>query len=389
MSGWCAICRQMQPWDEIQQILPCFHYFCQKCLKKYEETSKSTACPYANCCSPIRVADDVLYNACENDDCNRKMAFAGGKVMIAVVCKHRLCLECFVYANTKIKKVCPLSGCEAMLNEEDVREKCEGPCKQDKKPDEMNPTPCCQGQFCRECLEKVMQNGGRCPEGKCIKRNGAKTKKKYRNVRKQNCLGSAECDNEPLMSWPSSEECEHEMCEKCLLAMLNEAEKENTVPRCPNESCMINYRIATVRALRTMFTDKAKYFDKLELDTSQTVDDSETPYKHVPRDFNPTVREIDVKVMLNEQEDTVKIIQFDKKGRFLELIREARFALSISPTESIYGYTIRRGEGIDDEHFPIKGANGTKVVEELGFTANTVVCIDTSGVVVAKNEVKK
>uniref|UniRef100_A0A915PN30 Uncharacterized protein n=1 Tax=Setaria digitata TaxID=48799 RepID=A0A915PN30_9BILA len=92
-------------------------------------------------------------------------------------------------------------------------------------------------------------------------------------------------------------------------------------------------------------------------------------------------------------ENSQALVIFDRMGNVADFIREMRRALKILPLDKVYGYYIRReGEKPEersadrkpDEELVVDAKSVNRSISELNLTPNSVVVVDTSGIVQMK-----
>ncbi|EFO12736.1 hypothetical protein LOAG_15796 [Loa loa] len=87
------------------------------------------------------------------------------------------------------------------------------------------------------------------------------------------------------------------------------------------------------------------------------------------------------------------VVIFDRKGNVADFIREIRRAFKILPLDKVYGYYIHREddkctEKTDDrkldEELVVDAKSVNRPISELNLTPDTIVIVDTSGIVQMK-----
>ncbi|VDP01038.1 unnamed protein product [Heligmosomoides polygyrus] len=263
---------------------------------------------------------------------------------------------------------CPVGACGAPLNEDDEMEQCEGPCHGMYDVDTMVALPCCQVYMCQACAKKWTEGKGTCPPGKCLQKGGSKSKKGKKNSPiKTPCSGLPDCEGEVLRNFPSEMECEHEVCINCLAKTLDECERNNMPPICPNEACRLPYRCETVLALKALFPERAAYFSRFDLESHYSMealkDDSITTIL-IQRDAK--LQKIELKVCFCEDEENQLSVEFEKGGPLGDLIREIRRVLKIMNTDKVYGYFRRDNE--EEKQLDISPKLIQTPIDKIGIT---------------------
>ncbi|VDN01153.1 unnamed protein product [Thelazia callipaeda] len=285
----CPICAHQRPVTEMHQLLPCLHIFCSSCISK----SFKRECLMLHCFSNIHT-ETLSLNNCANEKCPRKLS--SYESISAGSCKHELCTFCFEEFSKRNPAVCPVAGCNELLTDSDLL-----------------------GDFCDGCkksltdIKYVVTN--------VLLRSALQIAK---------CTCGEDCEGRALNGFPSNEECEHDACIDCLERMLNECELTGTPPMCPNNMCRQPYNVESVIALKTLFPQRAKYFDS-----------------------------------------------FDLENQVYYIIKD--------DTISVYGFYIRReinDERKPDEELVVDAKSITRSVSELNLTSESMVIVDTSGVLI-------
>ncbi|KHJ93052.1 hypothetical protein OESDEN_07043 [Oesophagostomum dentatum] len=363
MSIYCGACRNSVTCNNAVQLVPCLHVICVKCQHKHRKSSK--VCPVKHCYSPLVPPMDIRWNPCEYERCLRKLAIAGDVYHTA--CQHDLCAQCFDEANRSNNALCPVGGCGAPLNEDDEMEQCEGPCRASYEIDKMVLLPCCQVYMCQVCAKKWTEGKGTCPPGKCLQKNSAKLRKGKRTPIKTPCSGLPDCEGEVLRNFPSEMECEHEVCINCLAKVLDECERNNSPPVCPNEACRLPYRCETVLALKALFPERAAYFNRFDLESHYSME---------------ALKDDTITVCFCEDEENQVTVEFDRTGPLSDLIREIRRELKIMNTDKVYGYFKREGD--DEKQLDLSPKLIQTPVDKIGISADSLILVDITGIVNSK-----
>ncbi|VBB29352.1 unnamed protein product, partial [Acanthocheilonema viteae] len=386
----CRICSKMYSFIEMQQILPCFHLFCEGCITIL--TSYQKTCPATNCYSQIRVAlTDPLtltINYCDNIMCPRKLSQFESTRLIA--CQHELCTACLEESLQRQPPTCIIENCNRNIVEVEDAYSCDNCNKQTDDPKTLIATNCCKCHFCEQCVENRVNMGSLnketliCTDGKCL------SKKKIESGEVQvKCKVKNDCERIALNGFPSNSECSHDVCIECLTDMISDCEASGVVPMCPHPLCRQYYTIESVNALRALFPQKAEFFQRFDLSERKTElfcrDDSVT-FVDLSSDFDFASRLMTVRVMADSDEEAEEILIYDKQGTIGDFIREIRRVLKILPYEKIYGYFIKREDnGKDDneadQEIAIDAASLAKRISELQLTSTSIVHVDTAGIV--------
>uniref|UniRef100_A0A0R3S1E4 RING-type domain-containing protein n=1 Tax=Elaeophora elaphi TaxID=1147741 RepID=A0A0R3S1E4_9BILA len=341
----CRICLKMCSFLEMQQILPCFHLFCRRCitvLTSYQKINQADSkkistdvmtCPATNCYSQIRVGSmdslTLMINYCDNMICPKKLSQFESIRLIA--CQHELCNACL---------------------EESLQ----------RQP------PTCIVENCNRCIAEV--------EVKC-------------NVKD-------DCERIALNGFPSNSECCHDVCIECLTDMISSCEASGIAPMCPHPSCHQYYTIESVNALRTLFPQKAEFFQRFDLSERKAElfsrDDSVT-FVDLSSDFDFASRRMTVRVVADNDEKVEGILIYDKQGTVGDFIREVRRVLKILPYEKIYKYFIKhendgKHENETDQEIDIDAISLARCISELHLTSTSIVHVDTAGIVQRKSSNK-
>ncbi|ETN82012.1 hypothetical protein NECAME_08219 [Necator americanus] len=376
MSIYCAECRLGIKCSDAVQLVPCLHVICIKCQQKTRKTSK--VCPARHCYSPLVPPIDIRWNPCEYERCLRKLAIAGDVYHTA--CQHDLCAQCFDDAYKTNNAQCPVGGCGAPLNEDDELEQCEGYCHASYEIDKMVALPCCQVYMCQPCAKKWTEGKGTCPPGKCLQKGSSRMKRGKRTPIKTPCSGQPECEGEVLRNFPSEMECEHEVCINCLAKALEECERSNSPPVCPNEACRLPYRCETVLALKALFPERAAYFSRFDLESHYSMealrDDTITP---ISIQRKATLQKIELKVCFCEDEENQAPVEFEKTGPLGDLLREIRRVLKIMNTDKVYGYFKRDGD--EEKQLDLCPKLIQTPVDKIGINKDTLILVDITGIV--------
>uniref|UniRef100_A0A7I4NNU0 RING-type domain-containing protein n=1 Tax=Brugia malayi TaxID=6279 RepID=A0A7I4NNU0_BRUMA len=337
----CPICERWQMVNEMRQLLPCLHLFCSTCLNK-KKTDK--ICLMLHCFSNICTGTLTLNN-CDNDMCPRKLSFYDSNPIGN--CKHELC-------------ICPVSDCNEPLSDSDTTELCDG-CKKILLDVKYIVTKCCNARYCLQCAVKKSflslnpeesYANVTCPEGKCLEKDSRNSKNNRPSLQIAQCMGQDGCEGQALNGFPSSNECDHEICIDCLDKMLTECEITSSPPVCPNALCHQPYAIDSVIALKAFFPQRTKYFNHfaLENQTYFLIKDESISKSEISPNFTVSSRRMEVKCELQgPDESNQTTVIFDRKGNVADFIREIRRALKILPLDKVYGYYIRRDYNKNDE----------------------------------------
>ncbi|GMT23590.1 hypothetical protein PFISCL1PPCAC_14887, partial [Pristionchus fissidentatus] len=391
----CTVCNSNFSWEDGVQLIPCLHMICIKCYESMCKFSKT--CPFPYCFSPLRLNPDLRLNKCESPNCRRRMAPVGELIMLD--CDHSLCGECHgELFRGRRAAFCP--ECDSPVAA-DGEESCEV-CSKFGPAEKMMASACCGAKICMICAErgrkdrigkeqkKEEEKEVKCPEGKCP----APKKKKKRGKDGEGSAGGSRCscglmcENEPLPNFPSENECEHEVCLECLGKTLEANEKSKLVPCCPNEMCRQPYRSESVLALRVLFPERKGYFDMFEVGYHfgfEKLKDEKIIEIEYADDFDSLKRMFNIKACVTEDEEGALTIEFDRKGTFGDLLREARKALKIGVTDKVYGYYLRiDGE---DKVIVISHEMIQQDLATAGVLRATMVMVDMSGIVSANRHV--
>ncbi|CAB3396882.1 unnamed protein product [Caenorhabditis bovis] len=397
MSVWCQICKELKSCTNATQLVPCLHTFCNPCIAEVSKTSK--VCPATHCYSPI-VAPDSFIGICEvgnffvvvvtfsktqfsAEKCIKKIAIASDT--FRTVCHHEICQYCFDMASRKDKLSCPVYGCgEPMLDDEELL--CDGPCRRPLFYNKTIVQPCCGARLCLECAQSATSGKDFCEPGKCVTKEPTK-KKKAVDLSKQSCQGCVGCDGEVLRNFPSEYECEHDVCIGCISVMLDECEKSNRSPFCPNKGCNIPYRCDSVLALRALFPEREKFFSKFTLSVhfSMQVLKDDTITEIQLNDAIDMEQKFSLKVCFCEDEENGVNINYVKDGSLGDLIREIRRVLKILSTDKIYGYYRKDGES-GNTTLEVSAKTIKKTAAEMNINENTVILVDISGIVACQTK---
>ncbi|CAG9539860.1 unnamed protein product [Cercopithifilaria johnstoni] len=408
----CRICSKMCPYIEMQQILPCFHLFCRGCiavLTSYQKINQADnrkskiisadgmTCPATNCYSHIRnaVTDShpLTINYCDNMMCPKKLSQFESTRLIA--CQHELCTTCLEESLQRQPPTCIVENCNRSIIEVEDAYFCDNCSKQTADSKALIATNCCKCHFCKQCVENRVNMGllNRetliCIDGKCLSK-----KKKIESEEAQvKCKVKDDCERVALNGFPSNSECNHDICIECLTDMISDCEASGVAPMCPQPSCRQYYTIESVNALRTLFPQKAEFFQRFDLSERKTEhfckDDSVT-FVDLSSDFDFASRCMTVRIMADGDEEAEGILIYDKQGTVGDFIREVRRVLKILPYEKIYGYFIKReDDGKDgneiDQEIAIDAVSLTKCISVLHLTSASVVHVDTAGIVQRKS----
>ncbi|CAD5208765.1 unnamed protein product [Bursaphelenchus xylophilus] len=393
----CRICNRDFVETEMVQIWPCLHMFCPKCIDIHRQSSK--LCPAPDCCSLIKICDDLKWNMCENYLCLRRLSPPVDLYKMSG-CGHEICVQCFTDASRREPQICPVLKCGGPLAEEDDGE-CDGQCHKQQEPDKLITTVCCQAKYCHPCFAKVHGvpdvskmdlKTTRCPQGKCVDKEQRRRHSRHRGntpATLSKCMGYPDCTGEALRNFPSEQECDHEVCLNCLDRIITECTNNDNLPLCPNDQCRLPYRFESVAALKALLPHHAKYFANLALDVTHGYeairDDTVTAIDVHP--FKPNEkRSFDMKCSVSEEDDQGPcLITFSKDGTLGELLRETRRTLKILPTDKVYGYFVRR-EDAEDEQLIVNHQTSKKPVTDFNFDLDTHLIIDVTGIVMTKKQ---
>ncbi|VDK71583.1 unnamed protein product [Litomosoides sigmodontis] len=408
----CRICLKMCTFIEMQQILPCFHLFCRGCItiltshQKINETdndhkSKKVSadmltCPATNCYSLIRGAlTDSLpltINYCDNMMCPKKLSQFESTRLIA--CQHELCTSCLDESLQRLPPTCIVEDCNRSILEVEDAYFCDNCSKQTADPKALLTTTCCKCHFCEQCFENRVEVGLLnketliCIDGKCLSK---KRKNESEEVHVK-CKVKDDCQRIALNGFPSNSECSHDVCIECLTDMIANCEASGVSPMCPQPSCRQYYTIESVNALRTLFPQKAEFFQRFDLSELKAdlfgKDDSVT-FVDLSSDFDFASRHMTVRVMTDSDEEPEIILIYDKQGTVGDFIREVRRVLKLLPYEKIYGYFIKReDENETDQEIATDAQSLTKCISELHLTSTSIVHVDITGIVQQKSSNK-
>ncbi|CAG9538324.1 unnamed protein product [Cercopithifilaria johnstoni] len=208
-------------------------------------------------------------------------------------------------------------------------------------------------------------------------------------------MGLDGCEGQALNGFPSNNECEHAICIDCLDKMLAECETNGSPPICPNILCHQSYAIDSIIALKAFFPQRAKYFEHFALENQSyfLIKDDSISKSEISPDFTVSSRRMEVKCELQgPDESNQTTVIFDQKGNVADFIREMRRALKLLPLDKVYGYYIRREddksmEKSDDqkpEELVVDAKSVNRSISELNLTSDSIVIIDTSGIVQMK-----
>ncbi|VBB34545.1 unnamed protein product [Acanthocheilonema viteae] len=209
-------------------------------------------------------------------------------------------------------------------------------------------------------------------------------------------MGLDGCEGRALNGFPSNNECEHEICIDCLDKMLADCEINDSPPICPNALCRQPYAVDSVIALKAFFPQRAKYFQHFALENQGyfLIKDDSVSKSEISPNFTASSRRMEVKCELQgPDESNQTTVIFDREGNVADFVREMRRALKILPLDKVYGYYIRReveksAEKSDDrkpdEELVVDAKSLNQSISELNLTSDSVVIVDTSGIVQMK-----
>ncbi|VDN04627.1 unnamed protein product [Thelazia callipaeda] len=324
----CRICMNMRAISEMQQILPCFHTFCHKCI------AISTSF------QSVLLLFFVIQN-CAQIICRKLSQF---ETTYLNACKHEICTTCLEQSLQRRPPACIVEGCNKRVVEvEDTG-------------------------FCYLC--------------------GTSVSDQYSINYK--CKAKEDCNSIALNGFPSNSECSHDICMECLTEMICECEAMGIAPMCP--VCHQCYTIESVKALRTLFPNKTEFFQKFDLDDGKMellCKDESVTFVDLSTEFCFSARRQTIRVMTDSEYDTERILIFDKQGTIGDFIREIRNLLKIPVYEKIYGYFIKREDVLKDEEVDeeinISKDSLTKCITTLRLTPSCVIRVDTTGIVQNKS----
>uniref|UniRef100_A0A9J2PI85 RING-type domain-containing protein n=1 Tax=Ascaris lumbricoides TaxID=6252 RepID=A0A9J2PI85_ASCLU len=412
---WCRICLLYKPVEEMFQILPCLHIFCNDCISKYKSTCKGSfsssaensnqkdnatdkktqpLCPDIDCFSLLKQTNERKLDLCrcDNEMCLRRLSFI---ILERLSCGHELCTTCLEEARKSQQPVCPVEKCNEPLSDvaDDV-DACDGPCKQAFTDDNYVTTKCCGAHLCFQCAEKIFghvvtkDEELRCPNACVLKK--ARQPPPDTTDRPATCKGKENCTGTVLNGFPSRGECDHEMCLQCLEEMIDDSQKNGVMPRCPNLTCNTFYCVDSVIALKALLPEKSSYFNDLALENQgydAIKDESITTIEIDPK-FKSAGRLLTIKVQISD-DDSIFAVSFDQKGNLADFIREVRRELKIFPLDKVYGYYIRRPSADEDEKKPdeeivVNASTAKRCINDLKLTPDCTLIVDTSGIVQPK-----
>ncbi|KAK6107592.1 hypothetical protein QQG55_28805 [Brugia pahangi] len=413
MGVKCRICLKICSFMEMQQILPCFHLFCRGCIttltsyqminqnddRKHKKISTDivVTCPAANCYSQIRgaLADSlpIIINYCDNILCPKKLSQFESIHLIA--CQHELCTTCLEESLQRQPPACIVQDCNQNIAEvEDTSYFCDDCGKQITDQKTLITTNCCKCHICEECVENrtkmklLSKEKLICTDGKCLLK-----KKRIENEEVQvKCKVKDDCEHTALNGFPSNSECNHDVCIECLTEMISDCEVNGVAPMCPQPLCHQYYTIESVNALRTLFPQKAEFFQRFDLTERNTEfickDDSVT-FIDLSSEFDFASRRMAIRVIADSDEEVEAILIYDRQGTIGDFIREVRHILKILPYEKIYGYFIKHEDNGKDENelaqeIATDAISLAKCISELNLTSTSVIHVDTAGIVQRK-----
>nr|CTP81486.1 Bm10590 [Brugia malayi] len=239
------------------------------------EAKRRNTCPAANCYSQIRgaLADSlpITINYCDNILCPKKLSQFESIHLTA--CQHELCTTCLEESLQRQPPACIVQNCNQSIAEvEDTSYFCDDCGKQITDQKTLITTNCCKCHICEECVEnrtkmKLLNKEKLiCTDGKCLLK-----KKKIENEEVQvKCKVKDDCEHTALNGFPSNSECNHDVCIECLTEMISDCEVNGVAPMCPQPLCHQYYTIESVNALRTLFPQKAEFFQRFDLTERNT-----------------------------------------------------------------------------------------------------------------------
>uniref|UniRef100_A0A1I7VSV4 RING-type domain-containing protein n=1 Tax=Loa loa TaxID=7209 RepID=A0A1I7VSV4_LOALO len=193
--------------------------------KRKQISTDVMTCPAANCYSQIRgtLTDSLplTINYCDNMLCPKKLSqFESARLN---ACQHELCTACLEESLQRQPPACIVENCNRGIVEvEDT-------------------------YFCDNC--------------------GKQTTDPKVQVK---CKVKDNCERIALNGFPSNSECSHDVCIECLTDMIADCEANGIAPMCPQPSCHQYYTIESVNALRTLFPQKAEFFQRFDLNEQKT-----------------------------------------------------------------------------------------------------------------------
>ncbi|KAM3717713.1 RING finger protein [Dirofilaria immitis] len=347
-------------------------------------------CPSANCYSQIRntLSDSLplVINYCDNMMCPKKLSQFESNRLNA--CQHELCTTCLEESLQRQPPACIVENCNQIISELDEAFFCDNCGKQMIDSKKLIVTDCCKCHLCEQCVENrinmnlLNKETMICVDGKCL----SKKKKTENEEMEVKCKVKDGCKGIALNGFPSNSECNHDVCIQCLTDMISDCETTGLAPMCPEASCHQYYTIESVNALRMLFPQKIEFFQRFDLNERKIEflckDDSIT-FVDFSSEFDFASRQMTIRVRGDSEEESEKILIYDKQGTIGDFIREIRRILQILPYEKIYGYFIKHEDEIKDENatgreIATDAISLAKCISELHLTSASIVQIDTA-----------